>query len=313
VNRFVRDKSEDADAEEALRGFQRFPTWMWRNSDMLDFVGWLRDYNDALPAGSARVGFYGLDLYALYTSIEAVLNYLQQVDPELALQARRRYACFDHFEDAQSYGYSAVSGLAPGCQREAVQQLLALQRSAAELARRDGRIPEDEFFFAEQNARLIVDAEAYYRSMFGGRVDSWNLRDQHMAETLNALLRHFAAKGQAARIVVWEHNSHIGDARATDMGHAGQWNVGQLVRQQHADAALLVGFTTCTGTVTAASDWDQPAERKVVRPALPESYEALFHETGIDRFLLLLDDPTLALLDRPRLQRAIGVIYRTET
>jgi erythromycin esterase-like protein len=314
VNRWVRGQSPDGDAEEALRGFERFPTWMWRNSDVVDFVGWLRDYNDALPAGSARVGFYGLDLYALYASIQAVLNYLREVDPGLARQARERYACFEHFgEDAQLYGHATVLGLTPSCEREALQQLMALRRSAAELARRDGRIPEDEFFFVEQNARLIVNAEAYYRTMFGGRSTSWNLRDQHMAETLAALLDHFAAKGQAARAVVWEHNSHIGDARATEVSNIGQWNVGQLVRERHGRNAVLVGFTTCTGTVTAASDWDRPTERKIVRPALPGSYEALFHGAGIDRFLLILEDPALHVLDAPRLERAIGVVYRPET
>jgi erythromycin esterase-like protein len=314
VNRWVRGKSGDADAQEALRGFQRFPAWMWRNSDMLDFVGWLRDYNDALPAQARRVGFYGLDLYALYTSIQVVLNYLQQVDPDLARQAREGYACFDHFaSDAQSYGYSTVLGLTPSCEREALQQLVALRRAAGELAQRDGRIPEDEFFFIEQNARLIVNAEAYYRSMFAGRGLSWNLRDKHMLETLDALLTHFSVRDKPARAVVWAHNSHIGDARATEGGATGQLNVGQLVRERHARDAVLIGLTTYDGSVTAASDWDRPAERKMVRPALAGSYEALFHEANIDRFLLVFDDPALRVLEPPRLERAIGVIYRPDS
>jgi len=314
VNRWVRGAGHDTDAEEALRGFKRFPTWMWRNADMLDFLGWLREHNDRVPPGRPRVGFYGLDLYALYASIAAVVEYLEQVDPELATHARNRYACFDHFgEDSQAYGYAAELGLTSGCERDALQQLLELQRRAADLAKRDGRIPEDEFFFAEQNARLIVNAEAYYRSMFGKRADSWNQRDRHMAETLDALLRHFAAKAQPARAVVWEHNSHVGDARATQMGAAGEWNVGQLARQAYGGEAVLVGFTTYDGTVTAASDWGAPAERKRVRPALPGSVEALFHETGIDRFLLMLDDDSLDALDVPLLERAIGVIYRPQS
>jgi erythromycin esterase-like protein len=313
VNRWIRGASDDEDAEEALSGFRRFPTWMWRNSDVLDFVGWLRARNDALPAKQPRVGFYGLDLYALYSSIAAVLSYLEQVDPELARRARARYECFEHFgEDSQAYGYAAGLGLSPACEREALQQLLEMRQRASDLARRDGRIPEDEYFFAEQNARLVVSAEAYYRAMFGSRSASWNLRDRHMADTLDALLRHFSAKRQNARAVVWEHNSHIGDARETEMGAAGEWNVGQLARQAYGGDAVLVGFTTYSGTVTAASEWDAAAERKRVRPALAGSYESLFHETGIDRFLLLLDQPSLHVLDGPMLERAIGVIYRPE-
>jgi erythromycin esterase-like protein len=205
-------------------------------------------------------------------------------------------------------------GLTETCEQEAVDQLLDLQRRAHDLSRRDGRIPEDEFFYAEQNARLVRSAEEYYRTMFRGRVASWNLRDRHMADTLAALVAHFEAKGQAAKVVVWEHNSHLGDARATEMGALGEWNVGQLVRERWGDAGVLVGFTTYAGTVTAASDWDAPAERKRVRPALEGSYEALFHETSLDRFLLVLADPSVrAALAGPRLERAIGVIYRPET
>jgi erythromycin esterase-like protein len=176
-------------------------------------------------------------------------------------------------------------------------------------------VAEDEFFFAEQNARLVKNAEQYYRSMFRGRVSSWNLRDQHMAETLDALVAHLERQGQASKIVVWEHNSHLGDARATQMGESGEWNVGQLARERHGSEAVLVGFTTYSGTVTAASDWDAPAERKRVRAALPESYEALFHEVGVPRFLLALRDggPAVAGLEEPRLERAIGVIYRPDT
>jgi erythromycin esterase-like protein len=315
VNRYVRGTGEDGSAEEALGGFKRFPQWMWRNADIVDLIGWLRDHNDARPAGAAKVGFYGLDLYALYTSIEAVIAYLEQVDPALAARARSRYGCFEQFgEDSQAYGHAAGLGLTPTCEQEALDQLLDLQRRAVDLSRRNGRIPEDEFFYAEQNARLVLDAEEYYRSMFRGRVESWNLRDRHMADTLDALLQHFAGKRQAARAVVWEHNSHLGDARATEMSTHGEWNVGQLARERWRDDVLLVGFTTYEGTVTAASDWGAPAERKRVRPAMPGSYEALFHQTGIARFLLLLNEPSVrAALAGPLLERAIGVIYRPET
>ncbi|OLE50803.1 MAG: erythromycin esterase [Acidobacteria bacterium 13_1_20CM_3_53_8] len=316
VNRYVRGVRNDAEAIDALSGFQRFPTWMWRNADVLDFIGWLRAHNDALSTDQKKVGFYGLDLYSLHASMGAVLNYLDKIDPEAARRARQRYSCFDHYgEDTQTYGYVAGMGLTESCENEVVGQLIELRRRAAEYASRDGRVAEDEFFFAEQNARLVKNAEEYYRSMFRGRVSSWNLRDQHMAETLDALVAHLERQGRHPKIVVWEHNSHLGDARATQMGESGEWNVGQLVRERHESEAVLVGFTTYSGTVTAASDWDAPAERKRVRAALPESYEALFHHVGVPRFLLDLRDgePAIKGLEEPRLERAIGVIYRPET
>jgi len=315
VNRYVRGVSDDTESVEALANFKRFPTWMWRNADILDFVGWLRAYNDARPAGATSVGFYGLDLYSLNTSITAVLGYLDKVDPEAARRARYRYGCFEHFgEDTQAYGYAASIGLSKSCEDEVISQLTELQRRAAEYAGRDGRVAPDEFFYAEQNARLVKNAEEYYRSMFRGRVSSWNLRDCHMAETLAALATYLQGQGQRAKIVVWEHNSHLGDARATEMGQAGELNVGQLVRERYGRDAVLIGFSTYSGTVTAATEWGGPAERKRVRPALPDSYEALFHELDLGRFLVVLrDDAAIASLRRPRLERAIGVIYRPET
>jgi erythromycin esterase-like protein len=231
VNRYVRGASSDADGEEALSGFKRFPTWMWRNADVLDFVGWLREHNDALDPGATKVGFYGPDLYSLHASIAAVLAYLHKVDPDAAKRARYRYSCFDHFgEDTQAYGYATTFGLAESCEEEVLGQLIELQQRAAAYAGRDGRVAENEFFFAEQNARLVKNAEEYYRSMFRGRVESWNRRDAHMAETLEALAAHLESRGREAKIVVWEHNSHLGDARATEIGEAGEFNVGQLVR-----------------------------------------------------------------------------------
>ena len=316
VNRYVRGESEDADAREALGGFKRFPVWMWRNTVVVEFVEWLRAYNDALPAGAPKVGFYGLDLYSLYASIEAVLGYLERVDPEAAGRARRRYSCFEHFgEDTTSYAYAAAYGAAESCEPAVVEQLVELRRRASELANRDGRVARDEFFHAEQNARLVKNAEEYYRSMFAGRVGSWNMRDRHMAETLDALVAHLEAEGRAAKVAVWEHNSHLGDARATEMGRGGEWNVGQLARERYGRECFLVGFTTHRGTVTAASDWDQPGRRRRVRPALEGSYEALFHEAGLPRFVIDLRGEGRAreLLRLPRLERAIGVIYRPET
>jgi erythromycin esterase-like protein len=315
VNRYVRGQSNDADGNAALGGFLRFPTWMWRNRVVLDFVDWLRARNDSQPS-PARAGFYGLDLYSLHASMAAVLAYLQRVDPEAAIRARYRYSCFDHFgEDPQAYGYAATLDVGESCEGEVVSQLIDLRRRAGDYAIRDGAIARDEFFFAEQNARLVKNAEAYYRSMFHGRAQSWNARDRHMAETLNALAHHLGGAGRPANIVVWEHNSHLGDARATEMGEGGELNVGQLVREQYGRDAALVGFTTHRGTVTAASNWDAPGERKRVRPALEGSYEEVFHRVGLPRFLISWQprEPVAELLGRRRLERAIGVIYRPET
>ena len=316
VNRYVRGLGQDKNANEALGGFKRFPTWMWRNTVVLEFVEWLREYNASLPSNAGRVGFYGLDLYSLYTSIEAVLNYLNKIDPDAAKRARYRYSCFEHFgEDTQAYGYAATFDMTESCEGEVIDQLIELRRRAGDYASRDGRVAQDEFFFAEQNARLVLNAERYYRTMFRGRVESWNLRDRHMAETLDALVTHLNAQEQQAKVAVWEHNSHLGDARATYMADYGELNVGQLVREKYGDEAILIGFTTYTGTVTAASDWDGPAERKRVRPALKESYEALFHESDGANFLLSLRDnkQVSTALQGPKLERAIGVIYLPQT
>jgi erythromycin esterase-like protein len=323
VNRYVRGQGEDGDAVQALAGFQRFPSWMWRNTDVANFVEWLRGHNDAAGAG-AMAGFYGLDLYSLFTSMQEVLRYLDQVDPVAAQEARKRYACFDHYyEDSQHYGYATGIGMSSSCEQGVVAQLHELQQRAFDYMQADGIDAEDKFFYAQQNARLVKNAEEYYRTMFRGRVSSWNLRDSHMAETLDALARHLSRGGKEAKIVVWEHNSHIGDARATEVGALGEWNVGELARKAYGDTVRLVGFSTYDGRVTAASEWDGPAERKRVRPALPGSYEWLLHETGIPRFLLPLR-PAAAGRDarhqdlrdelmESRLQRAIGVLYLPRT
>lgn len=308
VNTFVRGAGEDEDAVEALSGFQRFPAWMWRNADVLDFIGWLRNYNER--HASRKAGFYGLDLYSLHASIRAVLDYLDKVDPDAAKRARYRYGCFEQFgEDTQAYSYATGFGLSKSCEDEALEQWLELRKRAADLSTRDGRVMRDAFFFAEQNARLVKNAEQYYRSMFHERVSSWNLRDTHMADTLHELMQHLGPKD--SKVVIWAHNSHLGDARATEMGEQGELNLGQLVRQRYGKESVAVGFSTYTGTVTAASEWDGPAERKQVRPALPDSYEALFHQVGIPNFLLRLRDggEAAAALREPRLERAIGVIY----
>lgn len=315
VNRYVQGRGIDTDATQALAGFKRFPQWMWRNADVLEFIGWLREHNDAIT-GNRKVGFYGLDLYSLHASMEAVLSYLRVVDPGAALRAQRRYACFDHFgEDPQTYGYATTAGLAPSCENEVVAQLMELQQSGARYSTQDGRLAADDVFFAQQNALVVQNAERYYRSMFGNRAQSWNLRDRHMAATLDALIAFLELDRRSPKIVVWAHNSHLGDARATEMHQRGELNLGQLLRERWGQEALLAGFTTYSGTVTASSDWGEPAERKVVRPALDGSYEALFHETGIHNFFLGLRGNSEAILGlrQPRLERAIGVIYRPET
>jgi erythromycin esterase-like protein len=315
VDRYVRAVSADADANMALSGFRRFPQWMWRNTVVRGFVTWLRRWNDA-RAEHERCGFYGLDLYSLHASIHAVLEYLERVDPGAARRARERYSCFEHVggDDPQAYGYAASRDLIEPCEDDVVRQLAELRHCADEYAASGGAFGADDFFSAEQNARLVANAERYYRSIFHGRMSSWNLRDTHMVVSLEAVVEHLERDGEPARLCVWAHNSHLGDARAPQMGRGGELNVGQLVRQRHGDDACLVGFTTYSGTVTAAHDWDEPAHRRNVRPGLAGSTEALFHRVGIANFLIdLRDEAVQEAFDEPRLERAIGVIYRPES
>ena len=316
VNRYIRGGRRDQSALEALSDFERFPVWMWRNADVLDLVGWLRTYNDRLAAGKPKVGVYGLDLYSLYHSIEAVLGYLDKVDSKAADEARKRYGCLEDFgEDPQTYGLLASRDRSLSCEDEVVQQLVELQRRATEFLSRDGRIAADELFFAEQDARVAQSAERYYRAMYRGRPNTWNLRDTHMVETLDQLMSHLQGQGERPKAVIWAHNSHLGDARATDMGQRGELNVGQLVRERHGRDAVLVGFSTYIGTVTAASDWGGVAERKRVRPGMEGSVEELFHDVEIPKFLLTIKSnrSLTRALQSPLLERAIGVIYRPET
>jgi erythromycin esterase-like protein len=312
VHRYVTGRSDDPSAKAALGGFRRFPAWMWRNSVVVEFIEWLREWNAS--AVQAPAGFYGMDLYSLHGSIEAVLSYLNKVDPVAAKRARQRYACFEDFSaEPQTYGLAtAVRGKEP-CDDAVIEQLVELRRRETELAHRDGPAAEEDFFSAEQNARLIANAERYYRSMYHGRDESWNLRDTHMFETLKELRGHL--DGGGAKLVVWAHNSHLGDARATEAQKRGELNVGQLVREHFGSRAVLVGFSTYSGTVTAAQDWGDPAERRRVRPGMEGSYEALFHAVGMPRFWLDLREQNEAtkLLRKQRLERAIGVIYRPET
>lgn len=321
VNRYVCGKSEDVTADQALLDFERFPTWMWRNKEVEEFVKWLHAYNHRTTEPHEEiipVGFYGLDMYSMGTSVRAVINYLEKVSPDDAKLARERYSCLDHFiDEPQRYGYATESGFAESCEHEIIEQLMELREKQYEYLRYNGFVAEDEYFYAKQNAKVVKSAEEYYRSLYrGGRPNSWNLRDQHMAETLDELADHLSRKlNRDARIVVWAHNSHIGDASATDMRNRKEINIGQLARHEYKDKTLLVGFSTHTGTVTAASEWDAPMERKRVRSSIPGSYENIFFQVSHRNFLLDLreNNEAVDLLQEPRLQRAIGVIYRPET
>jgi protein-L-isoaspartate(D-aspartate) O-methyltransferase len=290
--------------------FGRFPTWMWMNREVRDFLGWLRDYNHARPRED-RVSFHGLDLYSLFSSIHSVLRYLADVDPESAAVARIRYGCLTPWEsDAATYGRAVLSGRYRECEQEAIATLQDMLARRLDYAARDG----DRFLDAVQNARVVRNAERYYRVMYYGSRESWNLRDQHMFETLLALLEH---RGPGSRAAVWEHNSHIGDASATEMGGRGEHNVGQLARARFGAAAYLVGFGTHAGTVAAAHDWDAEMEVMDVRPSHARSYERLCHDAGTPRFRLPLRAPAdpgvRTNLMAERLERAIGVIYRPDT
>ncbi|HVT62189.1 MAG TPA: erythromycin esterase family protein [Legionellaceae bacterium] len=315
VHRFLQARSEDHNAADSLDDFKRFPTWMWRNTTIPPFLKWLREYNDTLPALS-KIGFYGLDLYSLNTSMNAVVHYLQKVDPQAALEAKNRYACFDHMSvDPQMYAYLTSTHVKKSCIDEVIAELLDIQHQAFKYLHKDGVAAEEDYFFALQNARLVKNAESYYRSMFEGHISSWNIRDRHMVETLNILADHLEHRfNKPAKIIVWAHNSHVGDARATEMSEQGEVNIGQLVREQYTDT-YSIGFSTYEGFVTAASNWDEPAECKKIIPGFKESYEELFHHLRYKNFILHLigNEELDHFLKIPRLQRAIGVVYRPET
>lgn len=310
IDRYIRQRPAATAGRAEETAFSRFPTWMWRNEEVAELVGWLREHNARL-ADADQVGFHGLDIYSLYRSIAAVLRYLDEVDPEAAATARVRYGCLTPWErDPALYGRAALVRRFAICESDVVATLVELLRRRIDYASRDG----ERYFDALQNARAVAAAERYYRIMYYGSHEAWNLRDQHMFETLQLLL---AARGPRSRAVVWEHNSHVGDAGATEMAARGELNVGHLARQAYRDAAYLVGFGTHEGTVAAAHEWDGPMEVMTVRPSHPESYERVFHDTGVSAFHLHLREPTrpevAEELAEPRLERAIGVIYRPET
>ena len=307
IDHFVRDTRIEPTEEVT---FSRFPTWMWANTQVLEFVRWLRKHNRDVGSPETAVGFYGLDLYSLYSSIDSVINYLDSVDPEAAAVARQRYGCLTPWQsDPASYGIMALSGSHRNCEKDVVAMLETLMKKRLEYAQQDGR----RYLDATGNARLVKNAEQYYRIMYRGSRESWNFRDTHMFDTLNALLEFH---GPTSKAVVWAHNSHLGDAAATEMGARGEINVGHLCRQRYGNDAYLIGFGTHSGTVAAASEWGGPMEIKEVRPSQPDSYERLCHDSGLDAFLLPLGSQLKDLvreLTPARLERAIGVIYRPET
>lgn len=307
VDRYVRHRAARPDAEPP---FQRFPTWMWRNAEVADLIGWMRDHNAAIPEMNRRAGFYGLDLYNMGGSIGAVLEYLDKVDPEAAQTARQRYGCLTPWQrEPSTYGRAVLRSGYRKCEQGVVQQLREILQRRLDYAAQDS----EGFLDAAQNARLIEAAERYYRIMYYGGAESWNLRDTHMFETLVNLLD---ARGPQSKAVVWAHNSHIGDARHTDMGQTrDELNLGQLCRERFGGEAALIGFGTHTGTVAAATDWDGEMEVKRVRPSRRDSYEGLCHDSGIGRFLLDLqrEGPMREKLLEQRLERFIGVIYRPDT
>tara|TARA_R110002096_G_scaffold432240_1_gene648594 strand:- start:1872 stop:3230 length:1359 start_codon:yes stop_codon:yes gene_type:complete len=321
INRYVRGLDPNMTAEATLEQFERFPTWMWANYEVLHFIKWLRAFNDMYQKETRAVGFYGLDLYSMGASINAVITYLEKVDPKASEQARQRYGCLEHFMDnPQSYGYAMKQGLADSCEKEIIEQLIDLRKKSYEYMKLNGFVASDEYFCAEQNAKLVCNAEEYYRAMFSThdapRPNLWNMRDRHMFETLESLKVHLGKQlDREAKIVVWAHNSHIGNAAATQMSHRGELNIGQLTKEAYGERALLIGFSTAKGTVTAASNWEMPTERKNIRPPIPGSYEDIFHKVNQKKFFLNLQENNEATdqLRAPRLQRAIGVIYRPET
>lgn len=307
IDRYVRDRGAGPDDGQ---NFERFPSWMWRNKEVSEFVSWLRSHNEGLSP-ERRVEFRGLDIYSMRNSIAAVLNYLDRMDPQAAREARRRYGCLTPWQDAPAwYGRVVLHGEQDPCEGAVVAQLRDLLERRLAYCAQDG----ETFFDAVQNARVVLAAEQYYRVMYRGSAESWNLRDRHMFDTLQRLLAH---RGAGSKAVVWAHNSHVGNAAATHMGWQGEFNIGELARLAHGSDAVLIGFGTDRGTVAAADDWDGPMQIKRVLPSRPDSYERAFLETGIARCLLDLREhvhPHIwRSLSAPRLERAIGVIYRPAT
>jgi erythromycin esterase-like protein len=326
LNLWVRGLSQDGSPEAALADFVRFPTWMWRNTVVVEFAEWLRQFNSSLPPERRQhssCGFYGMDVYSLHSSAAKVVEYLERADPEAARRAKSRYACFDSFgADTMAYAYAVGVGGATSCADAAVSILKEVVRNASEYGEAlDGEKGQELAFAAQCNAAVVSGAEQYYRNMFFGDELTWNIRDSHFLDTVQAIRQHLSRRRPAddpPRLVLWAHNSHLGDARATDMGQRrGEHNIGQLCREAFGLKKVYnIGFTTHTGTVSAADDWDTPVQCKQVRKSMPGSYEHLFHKAGMPEFALDLrggSQDLQAALQGPLLERAIGVIYRPRT
>jgi erythromycin esterase-like protein len=317
VNEYVRGKGSDADAAAALSGFRRFPRWMWRNTEFRDFVRWLRRFNDARLPERAEAAVFGMDIYSLDRSADAVVAYLKRADPAAASRASRRYDCFRSYgERPEQYGLDVANRVRSSCEERAAEQLAEMKQRYERWLAAPGRRRDDDLFSAYQNARAVKSAEAYYRQLYRREFSTWNLRDSHMAETIHEITRYFEALGAGrTKVAVWAHNTHQGDARMTQMGEAGELNVGHLMRREHGAGAVLVGFTTYEGQVIAADEWGSQGRRMRIRPALEESYSALFHATGVGKFLLNLrgGGEAAEVLARQRLERAIGVVYLPHT
>jgi erythromycin esterase-like protein len=306
VNRSVQlREGADEDPRNALDAFERWPTWMWANDDVVEFCRWLQGFN-AVRTAAERVGFYGLDVYSLWDSMQALIGWLRDNEPEHVGQAVQALRCFEPFgEDGAEYAFA--SRFAPSSCEQVVVDLL--RHLCEERGKKEIAGDPEERFSAEQNAAVVVDAERYYRAMVQSSAESWNVRDVHMVDTLDRLLTHAGEKA-----VVWEHNTHIGDARATDMAAAGMVNVGQLLRERHGtDDVVLVGFGGYRGSVIAGAEWGAQMERMPVPPARSGSLEALLHGLLEQDSLIVVprgDEPEW--LGRRLDHRAIGVVYRPE-
>lgn len=333
VNRFLHGVgTRDADAIDCLGSYRRYPIWMWRNTNVVDFLSWAKSFNQ-YKSLQDQVSFLGLDLYSLYTSASLVIKYLKDVDPAAANRATKAYSSFMRFgDDTQAYGYSASMGLTPSCESACIKVLQDMLSRSAEYLRRDGYVAQDELFFNTVNASVVRNAEQYYRAMFYSRDNSWNLRDTHMVDTLDALVQHqMKITGEKKpKVVVWAHNSHLGDARHTSMSTRRELNVGQLVRERYGEENCFnIGFSTHAGTVMATDNWDQQHDPrgKKVNQSIYGSWENIFHtvceETRQQAFMIPFHQvagggkhpiaPDVAETFSEYLnERAIGVIYRPE-
>ncbi len=308
INNFITDDNF-SDPKESLSVFNRFPTWMWQNTEILKLIIWLKDFN---KEKKEKINFFGLDLYSMYKSVDVIISYLEKVDAKAADEAKYYYSCFEQFRrDPQAYGYYVFSQLSESCQNEVIQELKNLENLQWKLIK-EKKISQDDSFYLMQNAKVVKNSEIYYRSLYINEVNNWNLRDSHMMETLEEIIKYYNKKGiKKPKIIVWAHNSHIGNSAFTQMSLQEEFNIGQLVKEKFNNNSFSLGFTTYNGTVSAASNWDNPVERKIIRNALPESYEFLFHQIGIANFLLILNEKNL--IPKNLLERAIGVVYMPQT